>query len=127
MAYTDLSLTGLTGGVILPNGINIKVTSFNCTESRRWKDSEGFIDLGAQTGKLTGYGLSGRIVGYVMNNNAIGFGTSFENVQVTLQAASGQTLVFNATFMDFSWDVATGNIQTCGASFRSNGIYSISF
>lgn len=119
---SDTALTGLTANFTLPSGMNGKITRFSMAEGKRWKDSEGFIDGGFQTGKLTGQGIAGRVVGYINNGNP-GLGTQFENVSCTATADSGRSFPLNIDITDIEWGAAVGEMQTFMASFRSNGTY----
>ncbi len=119
----DLALTGLTGSFTLPSGMNAKIARFFIAENRRWKDSEGFIDAGFQTGKLTGQRLAGRVVGYVISTAPLGIGTAFENVTILCQADTGRVLTFTADVTDIEWGEAVGEITAFSASFVSNGTY----
>lgn len=122
MPFSDPALTGLTADATLPNGMNAKICAFDLSEDKRWKDSEGFGDGGYQTGKLTGQGISGNIVGYI-NGGSPGIGTQFENVAVTFQAASGRTWTGNIDITNIRWGAKVGEMQTFSAQFRSNGPY----
>ncbi len=119
---TDTSLTGLTADFTLPSGMSGKICRFSMAEGKRWKDSEGFVDEGFQTGKLTGQGIAGRVVGYI-NGGDPGLGTQFENVAVTATADTGRALSLNIDITDIEWGAAVGEMQTFMASFRSNGAY----
>lgn len=125
MSFSDTSLTGLTANFTLPSGMNGKISSFDCAEDRRWRDSEGFVDGGYQTGKLTGQALSGRVTGYV-NGSTLGIGTAFENVAVTATADSGRTITMNIDITNIQWGARVGEMQVFSASFRSNGPYTVS-
>lgn len=118
----DLALTGLTANFTLPSGMNGKISRFSLAEGKRWKDSEGFIDGGFQTGKLTGQGIAGRVVGYINNGNP-GIGTQFENVAITCIMDTGRTFPLNIDITDIEWGAAVGEMQTFMASFRSNQSY----
>jgi len=118
----DTSLTGLTASFTLPSGLVAKVRMFSLAEGKRWKDSEGFVDAGYQTGKLTGQGIAGRIVGFI-TTTATGLGTQFENVSVTVQVDVGRTLTLNVDITDIELGASVGELQSFMASFRSNGVY----
>lgn len=118
----DTALTALTANITLPSGLNGKIAGFNMAEGKRWKDSEGFIDAGFQTGKLTGQGIAGRCVGYI-NNGSPGIGTPFENVSATFTADTGRAITLNIDITDIEWAARVGEMQMFAASFRSNGAY----
>ena len=122
-APTPVVLTGLTASFTLPNGMNCKSARAYLTENRRWKDSEGFVDAGFQTGVLTGQRLAGRIVGYVTTTAPLGIGTAFENVNVTITLDTGRAVTFNATFTDIETGASVGEVTAMSASFVSNGSY----
>ena len=125
MAFSDPSLTGLTANVTLPSGMNGKVRAFNCSENRRYKDSEGLGDGGFATGKLTGQRLTGRLAGF-MTTSALGIGTSFENVALTLTYDSGRTITGNFDITDIDSAASVGEITNFTANFISNGPYTSS-
>lgn len=122
MAFSDPTLTGLTASFTLPSGMNGKISGFNVGENFRWKDSEGFVDGGFQTGKLTGQGLDGQCVGYV-TGSSLGLGTKWENVPMVATAQTGQQISINGTVSNIRWGAKVGENQTFTASFRSNGPY----
>lgn len=126
MAYTDTAMTALGASFTLPTGVNGKLYRFSMAEGRRRKDSEGFVDAGFQTGKLTGQGLSCRVVGYIVSTGGPGIGaasTVLENISVTATLDTGRAITFNATFTDIEWGAACGEMQAFSASILSNGNY----
>ena len=122
-APTPAVLTGLTASFTLPSGVNSKVARAFLTENHRWKDSEGFVDGGFQTGVLTGQRLAGRIVGFVTGTAPVGIGSSLENVNVTITLDSGRAVTFNSTWTDIEVGASTGEVTAMSGSFVSNGTY----
>ena len=118
----DTSLTGLTASFTLPSGMVAKVRMFSLAEGKRWKDSEGFVDAGYQTGHLTGQGIAGRVVGFVAGTG-VGIGTQYENVPVTVTLDSGRFITLNVDITDIEVGASVGELQSFMASFRSNGSY----
>ena len=115
-------LTGLTATFASADRHERQAAQFMVGEAFRERDSEGFEDLGFQTGKITGQGLSGRVVGWIRGSTP-GMGTIFENVACTATAASGRTFPMNVNITNINWGAKVGELQTFEASFKSTGAY----
>jgi len=128
MPTTTVPLTGLTGLVTLPTGIDFKIEDGDVTENFRIKDGEGLIDEGYSIPVMTGRSLKGKVTGSMTANNA-GIAnpsayTSFQNVPFTFTYTTGQTITGNCTVSQFRAVVKVGEITTFECDFESFGSYS---
>ncbi len=119
-------LTGLSGMVSLPSGIDFKVNDGELTETFVEKDAEGFADGGFQYGVICGKGLKGTVSGFATANQ-LGIGdsnvTAYENVPFTITAANGYTYSGNCNVTRLGHKIKVGEIQAASMSFSSVGPY----
>lgn len=122
---TLLPLTGLTGSVTLPSGIDFKVDSFSIAENFRDKDAEGLADLGYGYPVQTGRSLTGKITGSMTENEAgiANPGYVFGNATFTFSFAAGQTISGTCCVSKFQAVVKVGEITTFECDFASVGVY----
>ena len=119
-------LTGLTGSITLPGGIDFKVSEGDLVEQFVEKDAEGFADGGFQYGVICGKGLKGTVKGYITANQ-FGIGdpnvTAFEGVPFLFTAATGYTYSGNCNITRLGQAIKVGEVQAASMDFSSQGPY----
>lgn len=125
---TTIPLTGLSGSITLPPGIDFKVDGGSLEENFRIKDGEGLADQGYSVPVATGRSLTGKITGYMTANeagiadpNAL---SAFADAAFTFQFNNGQTVTGNCCVSKFSTTMKVGEITSFECDFESLGAYS---